>query len=127
MSRLPHGLGDALVLLDSHPHGLVLQGERVLIGLLTLGEQLGDLGTMLVVVGADLFYLLDESVANILVKVLHIEVLVLLVEVLQQSGLILDLLVDSQECGDLLGQDMDEVLVGQIFQEDLASFSAVVC
>ena len=127
MCGLLHGLCNALVLLDSHPHGLVLESETVLVGLLALGQELGHLGTMLVVFGADLFYLLDQAITNVLVEVLHIEILILLVEVLQQLCLVLDLFVNSQECWDLLRENMDQVLIGQVFEKDLASLSSVVC
>jgi len=61
-----------------------------------------------------LFYLLDQSVSNIFIQVLDVEILILLIKIKEQLLLILDLLIDSQKCGDLVRQNMYQVLLGQV-------------
>ena len=109
--RFFHGLGDVLILLDSHSNGLILQGQRVLVCLLPLGKEAVHLSAMLVVLCTDGFYLLDQPVSDIFIKIFDVEVLVLLIEVKEQLLFALDFFVNSQESWNFLRQNVDQVLV----------------
>jgi hypothetical protein len=123
--RFLHGLGDVLILLHSHSNGLILESQRVLICLLSLGEKVVHLSPMLVVLCTDSFYLLDQPVSDIFIKVFDVEVLVLLIKVKKQLLFVLDILVNSQESWNFLRQNVDQVLVAQVFEQNLGSFSAI--
>jgi len=123
--RFLHGLRDVLILLDSHSNGLILESERVLICLLSLGEEVVHLSPMLVVLCADSFYLLDQPVSHIFIKVFDVEVLVLLIKVKKQLLFVLDILVNSQESWNFLRQNVDQILVAQVFEQNLSSFGAI--
>mgnify|MGYP007072169328 FL=1 len=125
--RFLHGLGDVLILLHSHSNGLILESQRVLICLLSLGEKVVHLSPMLVVLCTDSFYLLDQPVSDIFIKVFDVEVLVLLIKVKKQLLFVLDILVNSQESWNFLRQNVDQVLVAQVFEQNLGSFSAIFC
>jgi hypothetical protein len=86
-----------LILLNSHSNGLILESERILICLLSLGEEIVHLSPMLVVLCTDSFYLLDQPVSDIFIKIFDVEVLVLLIEVKKQLLFVLDIFVNSQE------------------------------
>ena len=125
--RFLHGLGDVLILLHSHSNSLILESQRVLICLLSLGEKVVHLSPMLVVLCTDSFYLLDQPVSDIFIKVFDVEVLVLLIKVKKQLLFVLDILVNSQESWNFLRQNVDQVLVAQVFEQNLGSFSAIFC
>ena len=114
-------------MLDSHSNGLILESKRVLIGLLTLGQEVVNLSPVLVVLSTDRFYLLDQPISDIFVKILDVEILVLLVEIKKQLLFVLHFLVDSQESWNFLRQNVYQVFVGQVFEQNLGSFGAILC
>jgi hypothetical protein len=122
-----HCLRDVLILLNSHSNGLILESKRILICLLSLGEEIVHLSPMLVVLCTDSFYLLDQPVSDIFIKVFDVEVLVLLIKVKKQLLFVLDILVNSQESWNFLRQNVDQVLFAQVFEQNLGSFSAIFC
>ena len=105
--RFFHGLTYVLILLHSHSNGLILESQRVLVCLLSLGEEVVHLSPMLVVLCADGFYLLDQPVSDIFIKIFDVEVLVLLIEVKEQLLFSLDFFIDSQESWNFLWQYVD--------------------
>ena len=109
--RFFHGLTDVLILLHSHSNGLILESQRVLVCLLSLGEEVVHLSPVLVVLCTDGFYLLDQPVSDIFIKIFDVEVLVLLIEVKEQLLFSLDFFIDSQESWNFLWQYVDQVLV----------------
>lgn len=125
--RFLHCLSDVLVLLHSHSNGLILEGQWVFVGLLTLSQKAVHLSAMLIVLCTDRFYLLDQSVSDIFIEVLNVEILILFIEIKEQLLFVLNFLVDSQECWNFLREDMHQVLIGQVFEQNLGSFSAIFC
>ena len=79
--------------------------------LLSLGKEAVHLSAMLVVLCTDGFYLLDQPVSDIFIKIFDVEVLVLLIEVKEQLLFALDFFVNSQESWNFLWQNVDQVLV----------------
>ena len=69
------------------------------------------MSAMLVVLCADGFYLLDQPVSDIFIKIFDVEVLVLLIEVKEQLLFALNFFVNSQESWNFLRQNVDQVLV----------------
>jgi hypothetical protein len=72
-----------------------------------------------------LVYSFNESLFYVFLKILNIEFLVLLVKIVKELSLVLDIFVDTEECWNFLGDNMNKIFSWQIFKKDLGSFSSM--
>lgn len=120
------GFRDTSILLLSHANGLILLGQWNPIWFITLFEQIIDLVLVKLIVFACLRDVLLQSISDIAVKTLDIEVHVVGVVLLQHFVFRHDISIDTQEGGDLIFLDMHEVFVWKILQQNMASVSSVL-
>ena len=79
------------------------------------------------IVFACLSDVLLQSIAHITIKAFDIEMHIVRVELVEHFGFCENVRVDSKECGDLLPLDVNEVLIGQVLQQDVTSVGSVIC
>ena len=79
------------------------------------------------IVFACLSDVLLQSIAHITIQAFDIEMHIVRVELVEHFGFWENVRVDSKECGDLLPLDVNEVLIGQVLQQDVTSVGSVIC
>lgn len=79
------------------------------------------------IVFACLSDVLLQSIAHITIQAFDIEMHIVRVELVEHFGFCENVRVDSKECGDLLPLDVNEVLIGQVLQQDVTSVGSVIC
>lgn len=78
------------------------------------------------VVFACLRDVLLQSIAHIPIQAFNIEMHIASVELSEHFGFCEDVRVDSKERGDFIFLDVNQVLIGQVLQQDVASVGAVI-
>ena len=79
------------------------------------------------IVFACLSDVLLQSIAHITIQAFDIEMHIVRVKLVEHFGFCENVRVDSKECGDLLPLDVNEVLIGQVLQQDVTSVGSVIC
>ena len=78
------------------------------------------------VVLTGLINILLQSVLDIAIQALNIEIHILLVQLLQILRLHFDISIDAKERGDLIFLDMDQVLIGQVPKQNVTPLRSVL-
>ena len=78
------------------------------------------------VVFACLRDVLLQSIAHIPIQAFNIEMHIASVELIEHFGFCEDVRVDSKERGDFFFLDVNQVLIGQVLEQDVASVGAVI-
>ena len=87
---------------------------------------LGHHGAVILEVRRNLINLVFEVQSYLTRKIVDVELHVVLMALLQGLLLLLNIIVNSQECGDLTRVDVDKVLVWQVLQKFLGTVSTML-
>ena len=114
------------ILLLSHANGLILLGQRIFVGIITLTQQAINLILVHLIVFTRNRNLLSQSVLDFSIQPLNIEIHVVLMELLQHLLLGLDVAVDTEERWYLFILDVDQVFVWQVAKQDVTPLGTMV-